>query len=164
MERITEAMLQKEKSLALVSVGVTIVRETENGKEVLLGLRKGGYQSDLWQVPAGHVRLGSETLGAAAAREIWEETGLVLTNTSLHPVLVSTFTDSRGERRYLNVDFACDLGDGDIKIELKEPDKCERWEWFSVDNLPPDENMHPPALSAIKAYKNWLVNGDTSFI
>jgi len=54
-----------------VGVGAVVIRNNA----VLLVRRGNPPGKDLWAIPGGHLRLG-ETLGGAAEREIWEETGV----------------------------------------------------------------------------------------
>ncbi len=155
-ENITE-----KKPDIRVGVGITLVR-IQNGKtEVLLGLRKGGYQSNLWAVPAGHLLLeDNEGFRAAAIRETLEETGVQLDADQLQLISLSQFTDTQKERSYVNCDFAVELGEWKGTVELREPEKCAEWRWFPVNDLPEEQEMHHPALIAINAYNHWKRTGE----
>ncbi len=145
--------LEEEKMR--VGVGITVVNTKG---QILLGKRKGGYQAGLYAVPAGHVNLGeSEGILEAAVRELREETGFRISRKSFNLISLSTFTDSQKERSYINFDFVV-LG-ASKEPKLKEPEKCEGWEWFDLNELPPQKNFHTPALLAIKAYKRWKKSG-----
>lgn len=111
-----------------VGVGIMVIKQAQ---QVLLGKRLASYNKDLWSVPAGHVKRG-ETFSTAAKRELLEETGLEAIKLKL--IGVNNYQDERGERQYVNIDFVVDEYKGEI--ENKEPDLCERLEWFSLDALP----------------------------
>jgi 8-oxo-dGTP diphosphatase len=44
------------------------------------------------------------------------------------------FKRGDGERHYIDVDFICEAPSGEPK--LAEPEKCDGWEWYDLDNLP----------------------------
>lgn len=57
-------------------VGAAVVIRDNTGRLLLIRRGQGATQAGLWAVPAGFVDYGEE-IGAAAARELEEETGLV---------------------------------------------------------------------------------------
>ena len=78
-----------------VSAGGLVLREAENGAEVLLiRIRKEGLE-----IPKGHVEAG-ETLEAAAAREILEETGL---NSTLRSIASLGKTEHRFDQGHQSI-------------------------------------------------------------
>jgi 8-oxo-dGTP diphosphatase len=83
------------------------------GDAVLLVLRGNSPSRGAWAIPGGSVRLG-ETLQAAAEREIFEETGVVIR--AGDPILVfdAIEKDERGEVKYhyVIVDLAADYVSG----------------------------------------------------
>jgi 8-oxo-dGTP diphosphatase len=96
---------------------------------VLLGLRKNCYSAGNWGLPGGHVEIG-ESLADAVARELLEETGMTATRFEFANVV----NRPRDDAHYVLVSFhAIDvLGEP----ELREPDRCEEWRWFSGEELP----------------------------
>lgn len=120
-----------EEKPPLVAVDIAIFNEKG---EVLLGKRKGKTAaSGQWNFPGGHVRRG-EKLEEAAEREIKEELGdqikIEVSNKVIgvvqnnlpphyipHVIIVLEGYHLAGEPR------------------LMEPDKCEEWRWFSIDQL-----------------------------
>jgi 8-oxo-dGTP diphosphatase len=61
-----------------------------------------------------------------------EETGIKIKNLKL-----TTFTNDIFEKEgkhYVTLFVISDFDSG--KLELKEPEKCEQWDWFSWNELP----------------------------
>ncbi|MFW5991429.1 MAG: nucleotide triphosphate diphosphatase NUDT15 [Candidatus Nanoarchaeia archaeon] len=120
-----------------VGVGV-IVRK--NGR-VLLGKRKSSHGEGTWCFPGGHLEYG-EDIEDCAKRETKEETGIEIQNLKR-----AGFTnDIFGEKHYVTLFIVSDYLAGEV--QLKEPDKCEKWEWFSWDALP--EPLFLPVKNLLK--------------
>jgi 8-oxo-dGTP diphosphatase len=110
-----------------VGVGV-IVRK---GRRVLLGRRKSGHGAGSWSFPGGHLESG-EPVEDCATREVREETGALISVVSRGPFTNDIFHEER--KHYVTLFVVADYVSGDI--EAREPDKCERWEWFDWSDLP----------------------------
>lgn len=110
-----------------VGVGVIIVKDDK----VLLGKRKNSHGSGAWCFPGGHLEFG-ETWEECARRETAEEVGLELSNISFARVTNDMFPEE--QKHYVTIYMRADYGSGEVT--LREPEKCERWEWFSWDALP----------------------------
>ena len=114
-----------------VGIGVMILNQEG---EVLLGLRKGSHGEGEWCFPGGHLELG-ERLFNAAKREVMEETGLTITEfriVSIGDEMRYLVSDGK---HYLNIGILGMFTGGEP--EVREPEKCERWKWFSMTALPP---------------------------
>lgn len=120
-------MEAKQEKRAGVGVAVILIRE---GK-VLLGKRQGSHGSQCWGFPGGHIHYG-ESIEDCARRELLEETGLTLGGLQLGPYTNDIFTEE--EKHYITLFVLSDYVGGEA--ELKEPEKCSRWEWFSWNELP----------------------------
>lgn len=110
-----------------VGVGVLILKE---GK-ILLGKRKGSHGSGTWSLPGGHLEFG-ESFEECCKREVLEETNLKVNN-----LTKLSFTNDIFEKEgkhYVTLFFITEDFEGDLK--LMEPDKCERWDWFDLKELP----------------------------
>lgn len=112
--------------------------------EILLHLRKNtGYCDGMWSLVAGHVENG-EPATTAIIRETYKEIGITLSPEQINVVHVM-----HRQTNCLNVDifFECTSWEGTIKN--CEPEKCERLEFFSLENLP--NNIVNYNIIAIKA-------------
>ena len=117
--------------------------------QLLLGLRKGAHRAGHWSFPGGWLdRADTETV-QAAIRETLEETGLTVHVakpfcwvTEDHPSI-----ETRTVTLYHVTDYYGWVGEP----KVMEPNKCERWEWFDLDNLP--SPLFPGLADAIEQYK-----------
>jgi len=134
-----------------LGVDVAIIR----GDRVLLGKRRSRISEAIsrvgegqWALPGGHLKPG-ERLSEAALREIGEEIGnevkvkikgaIGITEANLPPAYVP----------HLIVILLADYLEGEPV--LNEPDRCEEWRWFPIDQLP--ENLFPGVKEALENYK-----------
>jgi 8-oxo-dGTP diphosphatase len=117
------------KKRPLIGVAVIV---TKDGK-VLLGKRKNAHGADTWAFPGGHLEF-NETIEECAAREVFEETGLKIKNLRFGPYTNDIFTSEN--KHYVTLFVIADHESGTPKV--KEPHKCEKWEW---SEWPP--RLHP---------------------
>ena len=110
-----------------VGVGVYIRKDGR----VLLGQRKSEHGKGEWCTPGGKLEI-NETLEDCATREVREEAGLEIRNLRFIGI-TNDMWPSNGSH-YVTVTYSADWKSGEAKV--MEPDKCEKWEWFSWDNLP----------------------------
>ncbi len=129
----------------IVGLGVLVIRD---GK-VLVGKRKGAHGSGKWAFPGGHQDFG-ESWEVCGPREVEEETGMTVKFRYFDPDRLQKFlcvTDDHmveDDKHYNTVYIVCDWVSGEP--ELKEPDKCEGWEWVTfreiIEKLPPEAQAH----------------------
>lgn len=113
----------------IVRVGVAVIIN-KYGK-VLLGKRKGSHGEGTWAFPGGHLEFW-ESIEACAIREVKEETNLEIKNLSSGPYTNDLFPKSN--KHYVTLFVIADYSSGNV--ELREPEKCEKWDWFEWDKLP----------------------------
>lgn len=119
--------MQQNKPQVRVGVGVMIYR----GNNILLGLRKGAHGEGTWALPGGHLEFG-ESIENCAIREVMEETGLTISNITKIDFTNDIFEKENKHYITIFVKGSCESGDP----KLMEPNKCTKWQWFSLDHLP----------------------------
>ncbi len=132
-------MTQEKFEKSHIGINVFVFR----GKKLLLGKRMGGFGAGTWGLPGGHLEDG-ERMETAAARELEEETGL----RAKRFIFTNLINDLTGKVHYLQVGFLAE-GIRDNNPLVKEPDLCEKWEWFDLNNLP--EKILPGHVKQIQA-------------
>jgi len=109
-----------------VGIGVIVAR----GSDVLFGLRRGAQRAGTWSFPGGHLDCG-ESVEACALRELAEETGLRAANPRRVGETRDVFPEGlRYRTSFVRVDWAGG------EPEVREPESCQRWGWFSWDAAP----------------------------
>jgi 8-oxo-dGTP diphosphatase len=124
-----------------VGIGVMIFK----GNKILLGKRKGSHGEGEYAFPGGHLNY-METIEDCAKRETLEETGIKIKNIRFQ-FLANVHRYK--PKHYLHVNVITDYKSG--KIQLKEPEKCQSWKWYSLDKLP--KPLFWMAKLAIDSYK-----------
>lgn len=110
-----------------IGCGVFVIK----GNKILLGKRKTDHGNGQWASPGGHLEHGEEP-EECARREVFEETGLQIKN-----IRKATYTNHRFEnsaKHYVTLWMVSEYASGEV--QLREPDKFERWEWFEWNHLP----------------------------
>ena len=109
-----------------VGIGVMIFKD----KRILLGKRTGSHGEGEYAFPGGHLDY-LETIEDCAKRETFEETGIEIENIRFQ--FLANVRKYK-PKHYLHIGVVADYKSGEV--QLKEPDKCEKWDWYSLDNLP----------------------------
>jgi len=125
-----------ERAKLVPAVHLLLVKD---GRVLLSRRFNTGWEDGKWSVPAGHVDQG-ETVTEAMAREVREETGILVNKDDLLFLHVmhrrSSGERSRAENDRVDFFFTADRWQGEPNI--MESHKCDAMEWFPIDALPPD--------------------------
>ena len=84
-------------------------------------------------IPGGHLELG-ETFEEAAIKEIFEETGLKISDPKVIAVTNNLRTYSNDKKHYVSIILHTNTFQGNAMI--MEKDKCEIWEWVDPLHIP----------------------------
>ncbi|MFJ4609612.1 methyltransferase, FxLD system [Streptomyces griseus] len=115
---------------------------TDTDGRVLLGRSTRG----MWELPAGGVETG-ESAQATAVRELAEETGLVAMEPDAH--VVTILHDDRQDVRRVAAVVRITSWTG--QLDLREPLKFLRWEWFPLHTLANIGRIFAPSALALNA-------------
>lgn len=136
------------KKTIKTGVGVMI----RKGDKILLGHRceksddTGGiFEPGTWTFPGGKQEFG-ESIFECAKREVKEETNLDISDFEIF----GADDDIQGDRHFVTLWVTANEYSGILKIE--EPQKIDKWEWFSVKEIP--INIYTPTKKFIQAYIN----------
>ena len=131
-----------------VGVG-TAVLIFDKQRRVLLGKRKGAHRAGYWSAPGGWLDRPDESTVKAVVREAYEETGLVLRSaiqfdwtTEDHPEL---------ECRTVTLYHVAWPHHYSGEPRVMEPNKCEEWGWFQLDELP--SPLFPGLYDALEEFR-----------
>lgn len=120
------------KILPKIGVGVIIIRN----EKILMGKRIGKHGYGTWSPPGGLLEFNEE-IENCVEREVKEETGMDAKCGKLYTVTNNIFPEEK--KHTITLFYFCDAK-GEAKVT--EPDKFEKWEWFSWNELP-----HPLFIS-----------------
>lgn len=130
-----------------VGLGTMIFKD---GK-VLLGKRKSKLGEGYFAWPGGHLE-HMESLEECLRREVREEAGIEIKN--IRFLRVYNLKEFK-PKHYLDISFVSDWASGEPKV--MEPEKCESWGWYDLDNLP------SPLFAGIKETIESYKTGKTFF-
>ncbi|MFH1192279.1 MAG: NUDIX domain-containing protein [bacterium] len=130
-----------EKQIPKVGIGIFIIKD---GK-VLLTKRKGSHGEGEYAFPGGHLEY-MESFEDCAKRETMEEAGIEIENIRFQ---LLANVKKYAPKHYVHIALFADWKSGEPKI--LEPDKCEGWGWYSLDNLP--EPMFEMCKLSYDSYK-----------
>ena len=114
------------------------------GEFVLLGQRKGSHGAGTWALPGGHLEFG-ESVEECAAREVKEETGLVVQCLVRGPYTNDLFASEA--KHYVTLFVVTNSIAGEP--QLLEPHKCSSWQWFLWSELP--QPLFQPLASLVSS-------------
>lgn len=121
-QKLIEILHSVNSPMQHPKVGVAVLVRNEG--KILVGKRKGSHGAGQWALPGGLIELW-ETPEEAAKRELYEETGLIALEVSKGPWITHIVKSERIHHFALFMLVTHFSG----VPELKEPNKCEGWEW-----------------------------------
>ncbi len=136
-----------EENIVRVGIGVMIFKE---GK-ILLGKRKGKHGAGEYSFPGGHMEY-MESFEECAKRETLEEAGIKIKNVRFLRLLNLT---EYAPKHYVDIGLIADWESGEPQV--LEPENCEGWDWYDMDNLP------SPRFSGISTYIEAYKGGNNFF-
>ena len=146
----------EERYKSMIVVDLMLTRKNGNDKEILLALRKNtGYKDGEYELPGGHVE-ADEDLMKAMVREAKEELNIDIKEDDMK--IEHILHHYRGNR--LKFIISAEKYEGDLQIG--EPDKCEKIEWFSLNNLP--DNLDKRVKGALKEIKSGVLYDNSDFV
>ena len=149
-------MEERYKSMIVVDLMLIRKNEETGKKEVLLALRKNtGYNDGKYELPGGHVDEGEDLMNAMI-REAYEELKIKLKLEDLH--IEHILHHYKGNR--LKFIISSEKYEGNL--EIGEPEKCERLEWFNIEELP--ENLDKRAKKVIREIENNIFYDNSDFV
>lgn len=131
-----------------VGVAVRILHEQGDGKiETLLMLRKGGSSPGTWGFPGGSCDPG-ESPHKTALRECEEETGWAPSSLLFDGVAFNMIEGQGWVTFFFNAFVS-----SEPPVQIREPHKCERMEWFDLEGLP--DNLFEPITADTFYDEDW---------
>lgn len=137
LDRMGEKVIRLRKKLHKaqhqIRVGVAVLVINDKN-EILFGKRKGSHGAGTFSLPGGHVDFG-ERPRDTVPREVKEETGMDVWLVARHkecPWGYAVF--EKEDKQYITLFFTARSGSQTPK--LLEPDKCEGWEWYPLQEWP----------------------------
>lgn len=134
-----------------VGVGAMIRR----GDEILFARRRSGHGSGYYCWPGGGLEFG-ESLQEGLAREVFEESGLVIVDAQL--ICVSNIR-AYGHH-YIDFEFLVDRFEG--ALESKEIDITGEWRWHKLSDLP--QPLFLPCKLALSSLSSGVVINEPDVI
>ncbi|CAM9228393.1 unnamed protein product, partial [Phaeothamnion confervicola] len=131
-----------------VGVGVVVTCVRRHPGCVLVGRRRGSHGAGMLALPGGHLEAG-ESWQDCALRELEEETGLCPPSASFGWVTNDPECDGGGH--YVTLFMQTDVSAQDAEPELREPHKCDGWEWMPWSRLKHAEVAAASAAAATAA-------------
>ncbi len=124
-----------------VGIGTMIFKEGR----VLLGKRGSSHGSGEYALPGGHLEY-MESFEECVKREVREEAGIEIENIRFLRLLnLKTYAP----KHYVDIGLIADWKSGEPQV--LEPEKCEGWAWYDLNDLP--EPLFAALPSYFEAYK-----------
>lgn len=142
-----------------VGVGVAVAIVNPDG-HVLLGRRKGAHGAGQWSFPGGWIDRADGSIKVTCIREVQEETGIVVSWRSASRIrrLIETSNDyASHDFRAITLFYVLSVSVQEAgAIKVVEPDKCEEWRWYSIDDAQALDLFGgvPEALEELRSWRS----------
>lgn len=124
-------------------IGTCVIVLDKTQTKLLLGKRINAYKAGFYGLPGGRID-HAEQLETGARRELQEETGL-----KTHELeYIGVVREKQEAYSFIHFAFVCKKYKGTPKT--LEPEKCEKWEWFSFNEFP--KKILPGHKAAIELF------------
>ncbi|GAA1976107.1 nucleotide triphosphate diphosphatase NUDT15 [Kitasatospora viridis] len=120
-------------------IGAGVIVPSTDGRQVLIGRRTAAGEPPTWSLPGGKADEPGESFEQAAARELAEETGIVLPAERMR--VLGVLLDHLAGRPRLTAAVLAPASDAPAFVT--EPHACAGWERVGLDELP--EPMFGPS-------------------
>ncbi len=146
----------EERYKSMIVVDLMLKRTRNQNEEILLALRKNtGYNDGKYELPGGHVD-ENEDIMHAMVREAKEELNIDLKTEDLK--IEHILHHFKGNR----LKFIISAKEYEGKLQIGEPDKCEKLEWFNLNNLP--NNLDTRLEKVLKEIKENIFYDNSNFV
>ncbi len=132
--------MENKAEFPKVGLAVMVLKD---GK-VLLGKRKGAHGAGAYAFPGGKLEFG-ESFADCAKREVREETGIEIE----HIRFLRLLNFKSYGKHFVDIGLLVDWKTGTPQV--LEPENCEGWEWYPIENLP--KPLFHGLAECIEAYK-----------
>lgn len=130
----------------ILGFGVVIIKD----QKVLLGYQTRSYEEPCWAFPGGKVD-DEETINQAVIREVKEECGLEVSEIEFITFFEDIFQDTTHV-----ISLVVKVNNFQGQPKVLEPEKCQKWEWFDVDDIPENKTENLSRLIDSKSWKDLL--------
>ena len=149
-------MEERYKSMIVADLLLKRINKESGKEEVLLALRKNtGFNDGEYELPGGHIDAGEDLIDAMI-REAKEELNIELQREDLR--IEHILHHYKGDRMKFVISAKKYKGE----LSVGEPDKCEKIEWFDIENLP--ENLQEKAKKVLEEIKNGIFYDSSDFL
>ncbi|KAI9741054.1 MAG: Nudix hydrolase 15, mitochondrial [Cirrosporium novae-zelandiae] len=101
--------------MASPQVGIGAMILDSSRRKIVFGKRKGSHGAGTWAIPGGHLEFG-ESFEECAAREVLEETGLVVRNVKFLTATNSVFREEG--KHYVTIFVGCEISEGEGQVPV----------------------------------------------
>lgn len=130
----------------IIGFGVVIIQE----RKVLLGYQTRSYEAPCWAFPGGKVD-DEENIEQAVIREVKEECGLDVSGVEF----ITFFEDTFKSTTHV-ISLVVKVKNISGKPKVLEPEKCQKWEWFRVNDIPENVTKNLNRLVNSKYWRDLL--------